>query len=191
MALAKKMNNPARARITRSTGLAATNRPPARTASPTCSRGSASGVRLECHMMSTPITAAKLAALIRKTAPALLAARMTPPMAGPTARARFWFTEPSEMAWVRSAGVTSSGCRVCQVGEVSACPVPTAKISASSTQGVTRPAMASAPSAAAATSMNVWVMSRKCRRSTRSPMVPARMANSTTGSPAAVCTSAT
>ena len=30
--------------------------------------------------------------------PALVAARMRPPMAGPTARARFWFTEPREIA---------------------------------------------------------------------------------------------
>jgi hypothetical protein len=41
-------------------------------------------------------------------------------------RGAFWFTEPSEMACVRSAGLTSSGCRICQVGEVSACPEPTA-----------------------------------------------------------------
>ena len=66
-------------------------------------------------------------------------------MAGPTARARFWLTAPSEIACGRSAGPTSSGCRVCQVGEVSACPVPTANSSASSTHGVTSPAIASAP----------------------------------------------
>jgi hypothetical protein len=36
---------------------------------------------------------------------------------------------------VRSAAGTSSGCSVCYVGDVSAWPVPTAKTSASSTQG--------------------------------------------------------
>ncbi len=65
---------------------------------------------------------------------------MIPPMAGPTARARFWLTAPSEMACRRSAAGTSSGCSVCQVGEVRAWPVPTAKINARSTQGVTNPA---------------------------------------------------
>ena len=185
------MKSPARAKITRSTGLAAMYRPPARIASPTCSRGSASAARVECQVMSTASTAANEAALTRKTVPELVAASSAPPMAGPMALARFWFTEPSEMAWTRSAGLTSSGCRVCQVGEVSACPVPTANTSASRTQGVTSPAMASAPRAVAATSMNVCVASRKRRRSTRSPTVPATIANSTTGRPAAVWTSAT
>ena len=78
----------------------------------------------------TAITAMNVSALARNTVPGLVAARMMPPMAGPTARARFWFTEPSEIACGRSAGLTSSGCRVCQVGDVSASPVPTAKISA-------------------------------------------------------------
>jgi hypothetical protein len=116
---------------------------------------------------------------------------MTPPIAGPTAQARFWFTAPSEMACGRSSGLTSSGCRVCQVGEVSAWPVPTANSSARRVHVVIRPAMARAPSAAAAMSMMVCVMSRNLRRSTRSPIVPARTANSTTGRLGAVCTSAT
>ena len=110
------MNSPARATITRSTGPAAMYRPPARIASPTCSRGSASAGRVECQVQSTASTAANEAALTRKTVPELVAASNAPPMAGPMALARFWFTEPSEMAWTRSAGLTSSGCRVCQVG---------------------------------------------------------------------------
>jgi len=85
MALAKKMNSPARARITRSTGLAAMYRPPARTASPTCSRGSASGARAADRQAAiTPITTMKLAALTRNTVPALAAASRAPPMAGPS-----------------------------------------------------------------------------------------------------------
>jgi hypothetical protein len=137
------------------------------------------------------MTAAKVAALIKKTVPALLAARMAPPIAGPTARARFWLTEPSDIAWTRSAGATSSGCRVCQVGDVRAWPVPTANSNASSDHGVISPAIASPPSAAAAASMNVWVIRRKRRRSTRSPTAPATTANSSTGRLAAVWTSAT
>lgn len=68
-------------------------------------------------------------------------------MAGPAARARFWSTEAREIACCRSAGGTSSGWSVCQVGEVRAWPVPTAKIKASSTHGVTRFFMASSPRA--------------------------------------------
>ena len=70
-------------------------------------------------------------------------------------------------------------------------PVPTAKISASSTQGVTSPAIASSPSAAAASSMTACVTSRNRLRSTRSPIVPASTANSTIGRLAAVCTRVT
>ena len=137
------------------------------------------------------MTARNVAALTKKTVPALVAARMIPPMAGPTARARFWSTAPSEMACRRSAAGTSSGCSVCQVGEVRAWPVPTAKINARSTQGVTDPADASAPSATAATSIRLCVTSRKRRRSTRSPSAPARTAKRTTGRLAAVWTRAT
>jgi len=72
------------------------------------------------HQMRMAITARKVAALMRKTVPAEVAASTMPPMAGPTARARFWFTAPREMAWVRSAGATSSGCSVCHVGEARA-----------------------------------------------------------------------
>ena len=146
---------------------------------------------MSCHQNSTPSTARNVAALIRNTVPALVAARMSPPMAGPTARARFWFTEPSEIACGRSAGGTSSGCRVCQVGDVSAWPVPTAKISASSSHGDTSPATARKPSAAAASSISVWVMIRNLRRFTRSPIAPASTANKTTGRLAAVWMNAT
>jgi hypothetical protein len=95
----------------------------------------------------TAITAAKVAALIRMTVPAFVAARMTP---CPPPGARFWFTAPSEIAWVRSVELTSSDCGVCEVGEASACPVPAANSSASRTHGVAIPATASAPSPAAA-----------------------------------------
>jgi hypothetical protein len=83
-------------------------------------------------------TARKVAALIRNTVPPLVAASTIPPIAGPIARARFWFTTPSEIACARSPGGTSSGYSVCQVGAVRAWPVQTAKMSASSSQGVTK-----------------------------------------------------
>jgi hypothetical protein len=177
--------------MARSTGLAATYRPPARIASPTCSRGSALAGRVLRHHQMTAMTARNVAALARKTVPALVAASSSPPIAGPIARARFWFTAPSEIACGRSAGATSSGCSVCHVGEVRAWPVPTAKISASNTQGVTSPAIASRPRATAASSMIACVTSRNRRRSTRSPIVPASTANSTMGRLAAVCTKVT
>ena len=66
-----------------------------------------------------------------------VAARTAPPIAGPTARARFWLTEPNEIAWALSSGSTSSGCSVCQVGAVSAWPIPTPNISASRDHGET------------------------------------------------------
>ncbi|HEY1627790.1 MAG TPA: hypothetical protein VGG16_28770 [Streptosporangiaceae bacterium] len=77
------------------------------------------------------------------------------------------------------------------MGAVSAVPTPSAKISASKVQGVTRPARASAPSAAAAASITPCAMSRNRRRSIRSPIAPASTANSMTGKLLAVCTSAT
>ncbi len=89
------------------------------------------------------MTGTKLSALTKNSAAALVAAYSAPPMAGPIARLRFWLTAPSAIACVRSSGATSSGCSVCHVGEVSVCPTPTAKISASRTHGVTSPASAS------------------------------------------------
>ena len=139
----------------------------------------------------TAITAKKVAALIRNTDPALVAAMSKPPIAGPTARARFMLTEPRAIACGRSAAGTSSGCSVCHVGEVHACPAPSANTSASSTSGVTSPASASTPSASAASSMNVCATSRNRLRSTRSPTAPAGTANSSTGRLAAVWISAT
>ncbi len=177
--------------MTRRAGLAATYRPPARIASPRCSRGSTLAACVFRQAATTAITARNVAALTRNTVPALLAARIAPPMAGPIERARFWFTEPSEIACCRSGGATSSGCRVCQVGEVSACPMPRAKIRASSVHGRTSPASASAPRATAAASMSPSEISRKWRRLTRSPSAPAATANSTTGRLPAVDTSAT
>jgi hypothetical protein len=185
------MKRKARSRITCSTGLAATYRPPARIASPTCSRGIVWAVRMLRHRQITAMTTRNEAALIRKTVPELVAASTMPPIAGPTALARFWFTDPNEIACWRSSGGTSSGCSTCQVGAVRAEPVPTAKTSASSTHGVTRPARASAPRAAAASSISACETSSRCLRSKRSPAAPASTANITTGKLDAVWTSAT
>ena len=89
----------------------------------------------------TTITAAKLAALHRNSTPALVAASSAPPIAGPTARARFWFTEPSEIACVRSSSATSSGCSVCQVGAVRPGPCRRANSSARRDHGASAPAI--------------------------------------------------
>ena len=135
---------------------------------------------------TAPITGTKLSALTRNNAPALVAAYSAPPIAGPIARLRFWFTAPSAIACVRSSGATSSGCRVCHVGEVSVWPAPTAKINASRIHGVTNPASANPASTAAASSMNDCDTISSRRRSIRSPIAPAGTASSTTGRPAAV-----
>jgi hypothetical protein len=80
--LAKKMNSAARSKMTRSAGLAATYRPPARIASPTCSRGSTRAGGVPRHQAMTAMTARNVAALIKKTMPAVVAARTIPPIAG-------------------------------------------------------------------------------------------------------------
>jgi hypothetical protein len=124
--------------------------------------------------------------LTKNSTAALLAAYSAPPRAGPIARLRFMLTAPSEMACVRSSGATSSGWSVCQVGEVSVCPTPTAKINPSRINGVTSPANASPASSAAATNMNNCDPISNRRRSTRSPIAPAGTESRTTGRPAAV-----
>ncbi len=137
------------------------------------------------------MTGTKLRALTKNSTAALLAAYSAPPIAGPIALLRFMLTAPSAIAWVRSSGATSSGWSVCQVGDVSVCPAPTAKIRASSTHGVTSPATASTARRRAASSMNDCAAIRRRRRSTRSPIAPAGIASRTTGRPAAVWISAT
>jgi hypothetical protein len=76
-------------------------------------------------------------------------------MAGPTARARFWLTDPSAIACGRSDAGTSSGCSVCQVGAPAAPPIPITNSSAISSHGVNAPIADSSAKPAAASSIAV------------------------------------
>ena len=146
-----------------------------------CSRGRVSS-RLGIMVTATaPRTARNDTALARKTIAALVAASSTPPIAGPTARARFWLTDPRAIACGRSAGGTSSGCSVCQVGALAAPPIPIANSRASSTPGVSAPADASTARATDASSITACEARISRWRSTKSPRVPAGIASSRTG----------
>ena len=141
--------------------------------------------RSDRQRATAAITTRNVAALTKNVVLGPVAATSAPPSAGPTARARFMLTEPSAIACDRSAAGTSSGCSVCHVGAVHAWPAPTANRSASSVHGVTTPACASTASNSAAASIHVCAISSNRRRSTRSPIAPAGIANSSTGSDAA------
>jgi hypothetical protein len=131
------------------------------------------------------ITAASTAtnenALTPNTSAALVAASSSPPIAGPTARARFWLTDPSAIACGRSDAGTSSGWSVCQVGAPAAPPTPITNSSAISSQGVNAPIADSSASPAAASSITSCATRIRRLRSTRSPSAPDGTASNRTG----------
>ena len=104
------------------------------------------------------------AAFARKTTPALVTATTTPPIAGPTARAMFMLTPLSAAACGISSRPTSSGCTACHDGRMIAEPRPIAKVSRSTVATPIWCARVSAPSTAAAMSMNVWLITMIRRR---------------------------
>ncbi len=175
------MNAIDRAISASSSGEFRTNRPPARVAASACSRGSVSFRTGTAVTATAPITNRKETAFAENTTAALLAASSAPPIAGPTARARFWFTEPSAIAWGRASAGTSSGCSVCQVAAPAAPPAPITNSSASSAHGVTQPAAAKTASAADTSKHHATCVTVSRRRSTRSPRAPAGTASSKTG----------
>jgi hypothetical protein len=133
-------------------------------------------------VIATPIrTATNDAAFTPKTSAALVAASSRPPSAGPTARARFWLTEPSAIASWRCSDGTSSGWSVCQVGALAALPHPNTNSSTRISVGVSAPRAASTASPAAAASITTCVTMISQRRSTRSPSAPAGIASNSTG----------
>ena len=75
-------------------------------------------------------------ALIANTAAGPAAATTTPPIAGPTARAAFTVTLPSEEAAGICSRGTSSGWMACHAGADSAEPHPSRNVIASSITGV-------------------------------------------------------
>jgi hypothetical protein len=131
------------------------------------------------------------AALARKTAPGLVAATSTPPIAGPTARAMFMETPFKAAAWGISSRSTSSGWTACHEGRSTADPRPMPNVSASTVQMPIWCISVSAPRTAAQISMNNWLASISLRRSKMSPIAPAGSPIRNVGSVVAVCTSET
>src|SRR5215510_11543226 len=76
----------------------------------------------------TTITPINEAAFSRKTAQAPVAVTMTPPTAGPTARAKFRPNPVKPTAAGRSARGTASGVVACQAGAFIAAPAPREKV---------------------------------------------------------------
>ena len=139
----------------------------------------------------TTTTPRNEAAFRRKTAQAPVAVTITPPSAGPTARAKFRPSPVSATASVRSLRGTASDVVDCQAGEFIAAPAPRANVRMSNNHGVVAPKTVSTPSAAAEDSIHPCVNSNILRRSIMSAMAPAGRASSTMGRLAAVCMSAT
>jgi hypothetical protein len=140
---------------------------------------------------STTSTPRKEAALRQKLAPGPTVAIRRPPMAGPMARATLKPTLLSATAAGSRSGPTSSETLACHDGELRAEPRPIAKVRSSSVQASTRSSSVSAPSVAAAASIQACVATSSRRRSTRSARAPAGSASRNIGRLVAACTAAT
>ena len=125
------------------------------------------------------------------TQPAPTAATTNPPIAGPTARARFMFSPLSAAACGRSERSTRSGWMACQAGADSAVPHPRAKVRPRTSAGDVAPRKVAAASAAAATNIAACAPSSSRLRSRTSASAPAGRASSMIGRVEAVCTSET
>src|SRR5581483_2530323 len=130
-------------------------------------------------------------ALKAKVAPGPTAAISSPPIAGPTERARLIDTLFRETAGASCARGTSSATIACHAGALSAVPRPSAKVRSSSVTGVVNPAKVRSASIAAAANMSACVNSSNRRRSSTSAKAPAGSANKNIGKALAVRTSAT
>jgi hypothetical protein len=86
---------------------------------------------------------------------------------------------------------TSSGMVACQAGALAALPSPSRKVRVSTTAGLASPATVARHSAAAESSIQLWVVSSRRRRSSTSAAAPEGRASSTIGRLVAVWTSAT
>jgi hypothetical protein len=118
-------------------------------------------------------------------------ARISPPSAGPTARAMLMPSELSATALLRSFFWTSSGTMACQVGPISAAPMPPRKVSATSDVTDCSPAADSSIRLMLVPASRNWMPIRNLRRSRISASTPAGIASRNTGNVAAACTSAT
>src|SRR5262245_57786968 len=97
----------------------------------------------------TTITPRNEAAFRRKTAQAPVAVTITPPTAGPTARAKFRPSPVKPTAAGRSPRGAASGVVACQAGAFIAAPAPRANVRMSNNHGVVEPRTVNTPSAAA------------------------------------------
>ena len=130
-------------------------------------------------------------ALSANTQPAPTVATTNPPIAGPTARARFMFSPLSAAACGSSVRSTRSGWMACQAGAAIADPQPSAKVRPRISAGDVMPRKVTAASTAAATDIAPCAPSSSRRRSTTSAHAPAGRASTTIGRLEAVCTSDT
>ena len=100
-------------------------------------------------------------------------------------------SEFSATAFLRSCRGTSSGTMDCQVGPISAAPMPPTKVSATRYSTVSVSVRASTSSAPLTSASRIWMPIRKRRRSRMSDSTPAGIASRKIGSVAAVWISAT
>ena len=115
---------------------------------------------------------------------------MTPPSAGPTLRARLKPIEFIATALGKIARGTMSPTAACQAGPLIAVAHPSAKVKASSSQGVIHPAQAVTANNADTTSIQLWQAIITLRRSRLSATAPAHKDSSMIGSVVAAGTSA-
>src|SRR5882724_3829887 len=108
----------------------------------------------------------------RKVMPGPAAATISPPRAGPAARAMLKLMEERVTAPGRSSRGTSSGVIACQAGPFIAAPSPRRKVKKRRSPGVMGPARVKRPRPAAANSIQLWVTRRIFRRSRTSARAP-------------------
>ena len=130
-------------------------------------------------------------ALTTNAAAAPTAATMTPPMAGPTLRARLKPAALAITACAICARGTWSPIDACHAGAKAAAPQPIRNVRPSSRAGVTRPASITTASATDASSASTCDTSMMVRRSRVSASAPASSDRKKNGRVFAVCTSAT
>src|ERR1700733_7337546 len=161
-----------------------------------CSDSSAdlnNGTRFQ--LITTQITPANESAFRKKTEPAppctpLKPATISPPSAGPTARARLLLAAFSETVSGISSRGTSSGTIACHAGLFIAEPILSRKVNASNAHGDTWPKKVRMARIPTEHSIHACQKISSLRRSKMSAVAPASSPSSSTGRLAAVCISA-
>ena len=141
-------------------GVAATNRTPARMAERKCSGGRARTGASRFHSSSAPASDRMHSALKAKAVAVPKPAMISPPTAGPSARAMLKPMPLSAMAPTKSSRGTSSGVVAAQPGKLIASPTPSAKVKASRPHGPSVPDRSITQSSSATAASHPWVSSR-------------------------------